>query len=109
MISAAGQIMSSPPNLARPDQSDFVSSLVLQSTRALHTGQQLCWQANDLSNAAAQAIVDVLALDAKVNWITNGVLEQLLVQKLLRRGNSADLHPSWLPASPRPSRRSAPV
>ncbi|KAJ7034962.1 autophagy-related protein 17 [Mycena alexandri] len=63
--------MSSPP-----PQPDLVS-LVLQSKKALQTGEQLCSRANDLSNASAQSVVDVLALDAKVRWITDGVLEQL--------------------------------
>ncbi|KAJ7727313.1 autophagy-related protein 17 [Mycena maculata] len=52
-------------------------SLVLQSKKALQNGEQLCSRANDLSNASAQSAVDVLALDAKVRWITDGVLEQL--------------------------------
>ncbi|KAJ7773175.1 autophagy-related protein 17 [Mycena metata] len=63
--------MSSPP-----PQPDLVS-LVLQSKKALQNGEQLCSRANDLSNASAQSAVDVLALDAKVRWITDGVLEQL--------------------------------
>ncbi|KAK7033021.1 kinase activator, partial [Favolaschia claudopus] len=64
--------MSSPPE-TRPD----IVSLVLQSKKALQQGEQLCSRANDVSNASAQSVVDVLALDAKVRWITDGVLEQL--------------------------------
>ncbi|KAF8207617.1 autophagy-related protein 17 [Mycena galopus ATCC 62051] len=45
--------------------------------KALQSGEQLCSRANDVSNASAQAAVDVLALDAKVRWLTDGVLEQL--------------------------------
>ncbi|KAJ7052605.1 autophagy-related protein 17 [Mycena amicta] len=52
-------------------------SLVLQSKKALQTGEQLCTTAHSLSNASAQSVLDVLALDAKVRWITDGVLEQL--------------------------------
>ncbi|KAJ7284894.1 autophagy protein Apg17-domain-containing protein [Mycena rebaudengoi] len=66
--------MTSPQD--SPDQPPLVS-LVLQSTKALQKGQQLCSRANDLSNASAQSAVDVLALDAKVAWITDAVLEQL--------------------------------
>ncbi|KAJ6607416.1 autophagy-related protein 17 [Mycena sp. CBHHK59/15] len=68
--------MPSPPDFVHPDQSHLVS-LVLQSEKALQSGEQLCSRANDLSNASAQAAVDVLALDAKVRWITDAVLEQL--------------------------------
>ncbi|KAJ7903658.1 autophagy protein Apg17-domain-containing protein [Mycena olivaceomarginata] len=64
--------MSSPPD-TRPD----IVSLVLQSKKALQDGEQLCSRANDVSNASAQSAVDVLALDAKVRWVTDGVLEQL--------------------------------
>jgi autophagy-related protein 17 len=73
--------MTSPQD--SPDQPPLVS-LVLQSTKALQKGQQLCSRANDLSNASAQSAVDVLALDAKVAWITDAVLEQLKVRPLAR-------------------------
>ncbi|KAJ7659941.1 autophagy-related protein 17 [Mycena rosella] len=66
--------MASPPDVVHPDQ---LFSLVQQSKTALQTGEQTCSRANDLSNASAQSAVDVLALDAKVRWITDGVLEQL--------------------------------
>jgi autophagy-related protein 17 len=61
---------SSPPHLV---------SLVLQSKKALQHGEQLCSRANALSNDSAQCAMDVLALDAKVRWITDAVLEQLKV------------------------------
>jgi hypothetical protein len=73
--------MSSPPDI-RPDN---LVSLVLHSKKALQTGEQLCSRANDLSNASAQSAVDVLALDAKVRWITDGVLEQLKVHASIYR------------------------
>ncbi|KAJ7650373.1 autophagy protein Apg17-domain-containing protein [Roridomyces roridus] len=66
--------MASPPNV---DHHPELLSLVLHSKTALESGEQLCSRANDLSNASAQSVVDVLALDAKVRWITDGVLEQL--------------------------------
>ncbi|KAH7884531.1 autophagy-related protein 17 [Phlebopus sp. FC_14] len=59
-----------------PDQPHLVS-LVLQSKKALQHGEQLCSKANSLTNASAQCAIDVLALDAKVKWITEAVLEQL--------------------------------
>ena len=62
----------------RPEQPHLVS-LVLQSKKALQHGEQLCSRANSLSNASAQCAVDVLALDAKVKWISAAVLDQLKV------------------------------
>jgi hypothetical protein len=52
-------------------------SLVLQSKKALQHGEQLCSRANALSNASAQCAVDILALDARVRWISDAVLDQL--------------------------------
>lgn len=66
----------SSPGPTRPEQPHLVS-LVLQSKKALQHGEQLCLRANTLSNVSAQCAVDVLALDAKVKWISNAVLDQL--------------------------------
>jgi autophagy-related protein 17 len=87
--------MSSPPEI-RPDN---LVSLVLQSKKALQTGEQLCSRANDLSNASAQSAVDVLALDAKVRWITDGVLEQLKVMREYTANGSSSSPGSQLAAS----------
>lgn len=57
-------------------------SLVLQSKKALKSGEQCCSQAKVLSNASAQVAVDVLALDAKVRWMTDAIGEQLKVCSL---------------------------
>lgn len=69
----------STPSTGHP----HIVALVLQSKKALQQGEQLCSRAHALSNASAQAAVDVLALDAKVKWITGAVLEQLKVRKRL--------------------------
>ena len=53
--------------------------LVFASKQALHQGQQLCSRARSVSVQSAQTAADVLALDAKVRWITNAVTEQLKV------------------------------
>ncbi|KXN91701.1 Autophagy-related protein 17 [Leucoagaricus sp. SymC.cos] len=58
------------------DQPHLVS-LVLQSKKALQRGQQLCSHAHMRSNASSRAAIDVLALDAKVRWMTEAVMEQL--------------------------------
>ncbi|KAK0216090.1 autophagy-related protein 17 [Armillaria fumosa] len=62
--------------MATVEQPHLVS-LVLQSKKALQHGEQLCHGANDLSNATAQCAVDIFALDAKIKWITDAVVEQL--------------------------------
>ncbi|KAF8199671.1 autophagy protein Apg17-domain-containing protein [Pholiota molesta] len=43
---------------------------------SLH-GEELCTEAHDASHASAQAAIDVLALDAKVRWVIEVVVEQL--------------------------------
>lgn len=70
---------------ARPEQPHLVS-LVLQSKKALQHGEQLCSRANSLSNASAQCAVDVLALDAKVKWISAAVIDQLKVFSITYAG-----------------------
>lgn len=71
---------SNSPNLGQP----HLVSLVLQSKKALQHGEQLCLRASSLSSTSAQTAVDVLALDAKVKWFTDAVLEQLKVRVLAR-------------------------
>ncbi|KAF5381981.1 hypothetical protein D9615_004304 [Tricholomella constricta] len=65
------QLMSSPP--AQPP----LVSLVLQSKKALQNGEQLCSRAHAVSNTSANISIDVVALDAKVRWVTEAVGEQL--------------------------------
>ena len=77
--------MTSPPSATRADQPHLVS-LVLQSKKALQHGEQLCSKANALTNASAQCAVDVLALDAKVRWISEAVIEQLKVSHVTSYG-----------------------
>ncbi|TFK99460.1 autophagy protein Apg17-domain-containing protein [Pterulicium gracile] len=76
------QLSSSQANALSPSQSNSPTqphplSLVLQSKNALQHGEQLCSRANHLSHASAQVAVDILALDAKLRWITESVVEQL--------------------------------
>ena len=66
--------MSSPP--VQP----HLVTLVLQSKKALQHGEQLCSRAHAISNASARTAVDVVALDAKVRWVTEAVGEQLTVR-----------------------------
>ncbi|KAF9267782.1 hypothetical protein L218DRAFT_919469 [Marasmius fiardii PR-910] len=69
--------MDTVPSGEKNEEQPHLVSLVLQSKKALQHGEQLCSQAQSLSNASAQAAVDVLTLDAKVRWISDSVLEQL--------------------------------
>ena len=66
----------SPPN---PETTHLVS-LVLHSKKALQHGEQLCAQAHELMRTASELATDVLALDAKVHWVSQGIQEQLKVR-----------------------------
>ncbi|KIP04383.1 hypothetical protein PHLGIDRAFT_195388 [Phlebiopsis gigantea 11061_1 CR5-6] len=52
-------------------------SLVLQSKKAFLHGEQLCKDATGVSAQCGQIAADVLALSAKVRWMTDAVREQL--------------------------------
>lgn len=69
--------MASPPIVT--DEKAYLLSLVAQSKHALQEGEALCSRANTLSNASAQDAFDVLALNTKIRWISDAVLEQLKV------------------------------
>ena len=69
------------PNISRGEQAHLMS-LVLKSEKALEQGQELCSIARTQSVESAQIAVDVLALDAKVRWMTDAVLEQLKVSRI---------------------------
>ncbi|KAF8969245.1 autophagy protein Apg17-domain-containing protein [Flammula alnicola] len=60
-----------------PMNQPHLVSLVLQSKKALQHGEHLCTLAHSASHASAQAAVDVLALDAKLRWVVEAVVEQL--------------------------------
>ncbi|KAG2017866.1 hypothetical protein CC2G_007333 [Coprinopsis cinerea AmutBmut pab1-1] len=68
--------MSVPKPSSLNDQPHLVS-LVLQSKKALQHGEQVCSRAHGRYNSSAQQAIDVLALDAKVRWISDAILEQL--------------------------------
>lgn len=70
--------MSGSPSSCILERPNLVS-LVVQSKKALQHGEALCHRANTLENASAQTALDVLALNAKVKWISDAVLEQLKV------------------------------
>ncbi|KAH8118232.1 autophagy-related protein 17 [Phellopilus nigrolimitatus] len=62
-----------PPSPETP----HLVSLVLHSKKALQHGEQLCTRAHELTHATSAVATDVLALDAKARWITQGIQEQL--------------------------------
>ena len=51
--------------------------LVQQSRKALQQGEALCSRANETSTSSAKEATDLLALNAKIQWISNAVIEQL--------------------------------
>ena len=63
------------PNCDTPS----IFSLAVRSKLALHHGDQLCQQAHELSRASTQVAAKLLALNAKVQWIAQGMGEQLKV------------------------------
>ena len=65
------------------DEQPHFFSLVLQSKKALQPGEQLCSRARELSSTSAEVAGDLLALDAKLRWMTNAVLEQLKVNSYI--------------------------
>lgn len=67
------------PSAGTPPDQPHIVSLVLQAKKALQQGEQLCTNAHSLSSASAQIAVDVLALDAQVRWMSEAVLDQLMV------------------------------
>ena len=67
--------MSSSPT-DRGEQPHLIS-LVLQSRKALQQGEALCSRANETSTSSAKEATDLLALNAKIQWISNAVIEQL--------------------------------
>ncbi|KIY44130.1 hypothetical protein FISHEDRAFT_67801 [Fistulina hepatica ATCC 64428] len=69
--------MASPTSTINVDEKPHLVSLVLQSKKALQHGEQQCKHASEISVASSQAVVDVLALDAKIQWIKEGVLAQI--------------------------------
>lgn len=70
-------------SVQRPNSDEpHLVSLVLQSKKALQHGEHLCLRASQLSSTSARNAVDVLALDARVKWVSDAVLEQLKVWNL---------------------------
>ncbi|TFY83282.1 hypothetical protein EWM64_g718 [Hericium alpestre] len=67
--------MSQSPQ-AQTEQTEL-ASLVLHSKTALQQGEALCLRASSSSNASAQDAFDLLALNARVRWISDAVIEQL--------------------------------
>ncbi|KAJ8456957.1 hypothetical protein ONZ51_g11814 [Trametes cubensis] len=65
------------PTAGSPSEQPHIVSLVCQAKKALQQGEQLCMDAHTLSNASAQTVVDILALDAQVRWMSEAVLDQL--------------------------------
>jgi autophagy-related protein 17 len=67
-------VMSSPTD---PGEQPHLNSLVLQSKKALEQGKEFCFRADATSTSSAKEATDLLALNAKIQWISNAVIEQL--------------------------------
>ena len=96
------------PVLEASHQQPHLVSLVLQSKKALQHGEQLCSKAHELSSASLPSSVDIFALDAKVRWLSDAIIEQLKVRHYCRMsfimthsGNR------WRPALRNASKRNA--
>lgn len=66
--------------MANAEAAESLLQLVLRSRKALDHAKTLCLRAETLSSGSAQHAVDLLALDAKVTWVSDGILEQLKVR-----------------------------
>ena len=71
----------SPPDANARSEQPHLVSLVLQSKKALQHGEQLCTRARTVSSESAQTAIDLMALDAKLKWVTEAVVEQLKVRE----------------------------
>ena len=71
-------------------------SLVLQSKKALQHGEQLCSRAQSQYNASAQETIEVLALDAKIRWVAEAIVEQLKVSLYTRHATTSKKRPCVL-------------
>lgn len=69
--------MATSPTPSSSSGQPHLVSLVVQSKKALQHGKDLCLRADELSRSSAQSAVNLLALDAKVRWLSEAVLEQL--------------------------------
>ncbi|KAH8100023.1 autophagy protein Apg17-domain-containing protein [Cristinia sonorae] len=67
----------SPQDACTKSDQPHLVSLVLQSKKALQHGEQLCTRARTLSSESAQTAIDLMALDAKLKWVTEAVVDQL--------------------------------
>ncbi|KDQ17770.1 hypothetical protein BOTBODRAFT_29923 [Botryobasidium botryosum FD-172 SS1] len=63
--------------LAEANGAPLLFSLVVQAKKALQHAESLCSLARGIEHTSARSAVDVLSLEAKVKWVTEGVLDQL--------------------------------
>lgn len=66
--------------MANAEATESLLQLVLRSRKALDHAKTLCLRAETLSSGSAQRAVNLLALDAKVTWVSDGIVEQLKVR-----------------------------
>lgn len=85
-------------SLASTEDQPHLVSLVLQSKKALQRGQELCSLAHERSQTSSKTAFDILALDAKVHWVNECIVEQLKVSlpHYFLRGEKLIFSISWL-------------
>lgn len=62
-------------------------SLVVQSKKALQQSESICSAANTVSHRSSNMLIDLLATEAKIKWLSEGVIDQLNVRMLQPRQN----------------------
>jgi hypothetical protein len=60
-----------------------LAALFLTSKKALLQGNNICNHASTLTAGSSNLTVDILTLDAKLQWLTRNVIDQLKVSDLL--------------------------
>jgi hypothetical protein len=75
--------MASDASPSQPPVPPSLATLIERSKTALQTGQELGSIGDELSRSSSNLSFDVQIIDARLRWLTNGVLEQLKVLYLV--------------------------
>lgn len=71
--------MAQSPPTETQEKTDILS-LVLHSKKALQHGELLCSDAHDQTQATTSIGTELLAIEAKAEWLAKGIQEQLRVR-----------------------------
>lgn len=81
-VNADGEVEVRSTHTHDDDMADLVT-LVVQSKKALQQAEAVCSGTNNVAKQSTSLIVDILATEAKVKWLSDGVAEQLQVCKAI--------------------------